>query len=88
MTQPRALILRFWPVTRRAASSGDVGSTSAKGALDAGWKGKPPILGTTTEAASIGVRGKPGWFRVRQAINQDELVSCTGCGTASSTSPP
>ncbi|MFI1246434.1 hypothetical protein ACH4TY_06940 [Streptomyces anulatus] len=65
------MTLRPWFWLRATAASYDAaGSRSAKGALGAGWKGELPSLGTTTEAASMGVCGKPGCCTVRQAISQ------------------
>ncbi|MEU3029272.1 hypothetical protein ACPCBC_18570 [Streptomyces incarnatus] len=51
----------------------------------------PPSFGTTTEAASMGSSGKPGWGTARQAGSQAAPVSYTGSrfgGTAGSTRPP
>ncbi|MCM1969150.1 NAD(P)H oxidoreductase [Streptomyces sp. G1] len=53
----------------------------------AGWKGRPASLGTTTDAAGIGVRGHPGCSMVRQANSRLPASSATGSVPASSTRP-
>ncbi|WKE70202.1 hypothetical protein [Streptomyces sp. WP-1] len=71
----------------RRAGCLQVGERGAGGEVE----GVPPSFDMTTEAASMGSSGKPGWGTARQAGGQAAPVSYTGSrfgGTAGSTRPP